>query len=65
MSNLTFNKIQGGYAIYSYKSSFRLGCLKHSTYAGNWIFEPTPDSCFSGPDLLEIINFINSIGGKP
>lgn len=65
MSNLSLNVIRGGYAIFSYKSSSRLGCLRHLTYSDTWVFKPDLDSSFSGSDLLEILNFINSIGGKP
>lgn len=65
MSNLSLNVIKGGYAIFSYKAHARLGCLKHITYSDIWVFEPDPNSAFSESDLLEIIDFINSIGGKP
>lgn len=61
MSYLSLNKIRGGYAIFSYRSNSRLGCLKYRTYSGNCIFEPDSESSFSGSDLLEIVDFIKSV----
>lgn len=61
MNNLTLNKIEGGYAVFSPKSDSWLGRLRYDNYCDMWVFDPNAGSSYSKSNLLEIIKSIKFV----